>query len=293
MIRRTSFLLPLISLFFLTLASAQEPTYRLEPGPTNLRELTKKVAEITGRVIVYGADFTGEVELAPASTEMTEREIWEYFLVVLSSQGWGVVASENVVRIVPYDELAVSDQPVVVMERTPSPSPGERMVTATIDLEHAQADALARQIAPLTGPEGRVVTVPGANSLVIVDTAANVERLRLVVRRLDTDDPGDSIRVVRLRRADAAELGEALQKVFADFQVEGGVVRRRAEAAGLIIVPVASTDSIVLRGRRREVDAAARLAQRLDELDDPGPMVARLRGASAEEMEPLLIDILR
>ena len=54
---------------------------------------------------------------------------------------------------------------------------------------------------PLVSPQGSVTANRGGNSLVVVDFADNIRRVREVLRRLDTDSA--ATRVVALQNASA------------------------------------------------------------------------------------------
>lgn len=64
------------------------------------------------------------------------------------------------------------------MEKTP----GERIVTCMIQLEHADADALAAVLEPLLSPAGSIVPYRPANILIIKDRASVVEQLAIAIK---------------------------------------------------------------------------------------------------------------
>lgn len=269
-----------------------EQTYRLPSGSVDLRVLARQVAQITGRVVVYGADFTGQAELEPHGP-MTRAQVWNYFLALLAEHGWGVSESGGVARIVKRSALATEPGPVFSPPEG-TPLPAEQMVTYTAVLQHASAVRIAEQLAPLVSPEGRIVPVPASNSIIIVDTQANVNRLRALVARLDVADENDTIRVVRLRYADAQNTAEILRKIFADLAVDGTVVRRRGGEVGrLMIVAEPDSNTLILRGEPRDVTGASAVARKIDALPDPRVFILRLQNADAGEMATAVGELMR
>ncbi len=260
-----------------------EPTYRLPTGVVELRALARQVAQITGRVVVYGADFTGQVEIEPAGP-MTRQQVWNFFLSVLAAHGWGISESGGVARVVKRSTLPTQPGPVFSPPEG-TPLPAEQLVTYTVELQNSSATEVAAQLATLIGPDGRLVPVPQRNSLILVDTQANVDRLRALIARLDAAGPTDTIQVVRLKKADAQYLSDLLRRIFAELVVEHGQVRRRGGAAPrLVIVAEPSTNAIVLRGEAREVGGAATLAGKIDTLPDPRVFIVNLQQADPEQM---------
>lgn len=281
----------LILLLAATAAWAAAEQWEIESGMVELRAFTKKVAQATGRVVIFGSDFGGEVELQPAGP-FDKDQLWNYLLVTLADQGWGVVLQGNIARVVKLTEMATQGVPDVVLTMPATPVPAAT-ITVTFELKHAQADAIARQLERLAGPGGRVVGLPGQNKVVVVDSAANVERMRRVVDRLDRDGEREKVDVVRLRRANPEVMAEILRRVFTDYRIDGSMVRQRNSAGGLIVVTEPHSKAIVLRGNERDVAGAKALAAKLDALDDPTLSLRRLRNARSEELADLLRDILR
>ncbi len=278
-------------LLLATVTAWAEDKWEIEAGTVELRDFTKKVAQATGRVMIFGADFGGEIELQPAGP-FNKEQLWNYLLATLDSQGWGVVLQGDVARVVKLDEMATQGVPEVVMTEPPTPVPAAT-ITVTFELKHAEAGTIAMQLQRLAGPGGRVVGLPGQNKVVVVDTAANVERMRKVVERLDRAGEAEKIDVVRLRKADPEVMAEILRRVFTDYRIDGSMVRRRNSAGGLIVVTEPHSRTVVLRGNERDVNGAKALATRLDNMDDPVVMLRRLRNARSEELGDLLGEIVR
>ncbi|HPM76763.1 MAG TPA: secretin N-terminal domain-containing protein [bacterium] len=278
-------------LLLATVAAEAEDKWEIEAGTVELRDFTKKVAQATGRVLIFGADFGGEIELQPAGP-FNKDQLWNYLLATLDSQGWGVVLQGDVARVVKLAEMATQGVPEVVMSEPPAPVPAAT-ITTTFELKHAEAEMIAAQLQRLAGPAGRVVGLPGQNQVVVVDTAANVERMRLVVERLDRAGETEKLDVVRLRKADPEIMAEILRRVFADYRIDGSLVRQRNGAGGLIVVTEPHSRTVVLRGNERDVNGAKALATRLDNMDDPVIALRRLRQARPEELGDLLRDLLR
>ncbi|HPQ71833.1 MAG TPA: secretin N-terminal domain-containing protein [bacterium] len=278
-------------LLLATVAAWADDKWEIEAGTVQLRDFTRKVAQATGRVVIFGADFGGEIELQPAGP-FNKEQLWNYLLATLDSQGWGVVLQGDIARVVKLDEMATQGVPEVVMTEPPTPVPAAT-VTVTFELKHAEAGAIAMQLQRLAGPGGRVVGLPGQNKVVVVDTAANVERMRQVVERLDRAGEAEKIDVVRLRKADPEVMAEILRRVFTDYRIDGAMVRQRNSAGGLIVVTEPHSRTVVLRGNERDVNGAKALATRLDNMDDPVVMLRRLRNARTEELGDLLREIVR
>jgi type II secretory pathway component GspD/PulD (secretin) len=72
---------------------------------------------------------------------------------------------------------------------------GERIVVCMIQLEHADAEALAAVLQPLLSPAGSIVPYRPTNTLIIKDRAYRVEQLSIAIKGSPctpiADPPGD------------------------------------------------------------------------------------------------------
>jgi len=61
-------------------------------------------------------------------------------------------------------------------------SPRDKVIIQVIQLDYADADNLAKVLAPLLSPEGRIVAISRTNSLIIKDKASVVKRLVEIIK---------------------------------------------------------------------------------------------------------------
>ncbi|PMU85921.1 secretin N-terminal domain-containing protein, partial [Pseudomonas sp. GP01-A4] len=80
------------------------------------------------------------------------------------------------------------------------------------------------------------------NSLVIVDFADNVRRVREVIRQIDTDTA--ATRIVALKNAGAREIATALQALTGQGAGGGGP----STGSSASVVAVTSSNSVAIRG---------------------------------------------
>ncbi len=159
------------------------------------------------------------------------------------------------------------------------PGVGRRSITEDA-VSRRLAVGLANAIRPMLSPRGAVTTIRRGNSLVVVDFGSTIARVRETIETLDRDTT--QLRSIRLANTSAAEMARALQSVIT---ADG--------LANLQIVPIASSNTIVLRGEKGALDRYAPLLQELDVQADfrRGVSVVPLKYAVAEEVLPILQQI--
>lgn len=162
------------------------------------------------------------------------------------------------------------------------------MITELVPLRNFPATTAVAALRPLVASYGYIEAIVDTNTLVITDTAENVRRIEDIVRALDVDN-GQQVYSIRLRNADATEVGAALQGTLGT-PVEG--------APGNALLPKITVDArsnTILLTADPETFAVARdIAVNLDIPGPPAPSlvpvtrVYNLRFADAASMAEVL-----
>ncbi len=170
-----------------------------------------------------------------------------------------------------------------------------QMVTVVLPLQNASAAALSEQLKPLVTKVGGITPLPTQNSLVIVDTAAQCERLRAIITMLDAEPPSDAkYKIFPLKNAKAEVVFGALKGLLSEKRTmqiveKDGQIRtvKDEQITGLSVQPYAATNSIVAigpEGRLRTVEELVALLDReSSEESDRSMMTFALVAASADD----------
>ncbi|MEO0512610.1 MAG: secretin N-terminal domain-containing protein [Planctomycetota bacterium] len=153
----------------------------------------------------------------------------------------------------------------------------DQIVTVTLPLNNASAATVKPQIQPLVGSYGSVVEVPEQNMLVLVETAAQVERIRGVVEAIDKVRPVNStFRVFKLERAKPDAVVSALQglvgqRVRQVINDRNGAQRivENVELGGLTLQPDARMNAVIAVGPQTRIDLVEDLVGVLDAPSNP------------------------
>jgi general secretion pathway protein D len=253
-------------------AAAEDATIALNFQDVELPVLAKFVSEVTGRNLIVDDRVRGKVTII-SPTRITPDEAWIVFQSVLQVKGFATVPSGAFVKIVPARDAREAALPTGARG-------GDQMVTRILPLSHADAASLAPVVQPLVSKDGLVTAYPQTNSLVIVDAAANVERLAGLLGELDAPSNERTLEVVPLAHAPAADLAQHVRDTLAG---EGG--------AGLRVSADVRSNALVIAGARDDVARARAVVARLDRAVPPGNArlhVYRLRYADAESLVRVL-----
>lgn len=270
----------------LMLASAMAPFARAEmnePQPArhvlsldnvDISAFIEDVSMVTGYTFIVHPEVQSAKVTVTSKSPMTTAEIFEVFQSTLRVHGFAVqAAGRNVYRIVP-ESTAVSDA------RLGGSGPNA-IITEVFRLDHADVMQAAQAVKPLIDTQGQVVANPASGTLVVVDYASNMSRIRDIIGQMDTSNVQTAS--LTLRNVPATEVAEILTTLEAR---EGGGV------GGLNFTVAASgtSNSIVVRGDETSVTRAVRVAQDLDASDPvrDNVRVISLNNAEAGEIIPVL-----
>jgi general secretion pathway protein D len=241
----------------------------------DIRAFIADAARVTGRTFVVDGRVQGRV------TVVSERALSraEYFEIVLSTlRANGLVAiplPNGSYRIQPLDGAAA--QPGRIGTQGANRN---AFVTEVVRLRHIDAVAALETLRPLVSTQGSVTANRNANSVVIVDFADNIRRVRALIANIDRD--ATATRLVTLTNAGAREIAESLTALGAGG-AEGG-------RAAVTVAAIDGSNAIALRGDASAVERFAGLAQELDRraASQAEIRVYWLRHANAERLLPTL-----
>jgi len=257
-------------------ALAQDQQQVLNLRDADIRAFIDDVAMMTGRTFIVDPRVTGRVTVV--STEpVNNSEIMDIFMATLSVQGFTAIATANgVYKVVPEETAAQSALPL-----DGSKLPGSQFVTSVIRLHNVDPVPVLNMVKPLVHRQGNVVASRGGNSVIVVDTAENMKRIREIIARLDTDN--SVTRAVTLNRTSAQEMSKVVQEMMA--RSEGDFPRQ-----GVNVVPVAAGNILLLKGDPDTVERLARMVEDLDQRNSTRSdlRVIYLKHADAEQLVPLL-----
>ena len=251
----------------------------------DIRAFIADAARETGRTFIIDSRVQGKVTVV-TERPLSRSEYLEAFLSALRANGLvAVPAGNGAFRVQPIDNA--SSQPTRIGARGAARN---SFVTEIVRLRSVDAQSAADTVRPLVSAQGSVTANRGGNSLVVVDFADNIRRVREVLRRIDTDTA--STRVVTLQNAGAREIAAALQSLAGGgaSPAGGGQGAPPTASGGVSVIAVESSNSIALRGDAPTVARLAQIALDLDRKARNGTeiRVVFLENADAQQLLPVL-----
>ncbi len=212
----------------------------------DLAVLVKFISEITGKNFIVDEKVRGKITIiSPAKISIDEAFL--VFQSVLQVKGFTTVPAGAVIKIVASKDAKSSTLRTVFPDGSPAPT--DEFITRLIPLKYVDANNMIGILQPLVSPEGLLAAYAATNTLILIDTAAQTDRIIKILTQLDVEGFEQGIEVVRLNYAFAGDIAALLQQVLE----EGGGGAAGAPATQ----PGAAPDARVRRGGAPRAAAAA------------------------------------
>ena len=261
--------------FALAGESGPEPSrHIMNFDDVELSALVADVSTVTGYTFIVHPDARTKRVTVSSSTPLTRNQVFDVFLSALRVHGFTAVpAGRSTYRIVP-ERQAVSDA-------STSASGSNTFITEIFALKHSSARDVAAVIKPLIAEQGQVVANNASNTLVVVDYASNLPRLRAMLKQIDSDP--SVTQTISLKNIPAREMA----LILTNLTVPPG-----ENSYGVNFQAVASDtgNAIVLKGDDALVRRAVEVSRELDSHDrtEDTLRVIPLNNANASDLVPVL-----
>ena len=217
-----------------SLCLAQDDAAQIMPNyrEADIRQVIEAVGEVTGRNFLIDPRVRGQVTLLSFSP-MTPDVFYQAFLATLEVNGFVALDSGGVTKIVP-------DANARQMAGAGAQGAGDEMVTQVVVLENVGAAQLVPTLRVLIPTYGHLAAHTTSNSLIIVDRAANMQRILNIIRRMDRAGT-QGVEVIPLENASANDVVQMLSTLNQNAQAIGG-------APPVQVIADDRTNSILLNG---------------------------------------------
>ncbi|WP_310610051.1 type II secretion system secretin GspD [Limnohabitans sp.] len=187
-------------------ATPQQQPITLNFVNAEIESVARTLATLSNRNLVVDPRVKGTINL---STELpvSPNEAWNQFLAALRLQGFAMVETKGLYKIVPEADAKLQGGNVQEIDKVGSgTSNGNgQIVTHIFKLNFEQANNLVPVLRPLISPNNTINVNPGNNSIVITDYADNLQRIGRIIATLDVSNASD-VEVIQLKHAIAVDL---------------------------------------------------------------------------------------
>ncbi len=303
---------------------AEGDTIKIAFPEMQLEDVLKNFSEITQKSFILDQLPKGQVQtIGPIGpVEIPKDQAYNLFVLIMGLNGYDVVSTSipGVYKVVRKAEIMTSLPKDRIYPPGARPEISESMVMRFIPIEHVNAQDIVNQVSQLASKDGgQVIAYPATNNLIILDTAANIDRMLKVIRLLDVPSEEPEVEIVQLRHATPQEVSGVLSQIFqssdsgspartattktapttrrsrrdrdpAPAQAATSVVNTTSAGGDVKIIPVERTNSLVIIGNRDVIESVKEFIAKLDvDVGTTGTIhVYYLQNAEASELSSTL-----
>jgi general secretion pathway protein D len=225
-----------------------------------LRDLIKFVSNIMGKNFIFDDNVVkGKVTiLSPKS--LARDEVFRVFESVLNYYGFSIVSSPEAYKLVKVADAKALAIESLDKERVLSAPPQERIATLIHPLEYLDSNTMVGILRPLMARDAYLVSVPSTNSLIMIDTGSNLQRLKRLVAELDipVSKQLSSIEVYNVQHTTAADLAKTLQALLAEGK------KAATPKDKIFITSYAPTNSLLVSAPAEDMKDIKRIIEGID-----------------------------
>ena len=267
-------------------AKNEKSQIALNMQDVDIRVLINTVAEVSGKNFIVDPRVKGKISVI-SGTPLHPDDLFSLFLSILEVHNFATVETGNVIKVLPSNVIKQRPTPTLF---SPGEDSNDEQITQIIQLNHAPVQDLVPIIRPLIPPTSHFAPHQPSNSVVITDTAANIQRVLQIIRKIDIPDKRASIHLVNLEYALASDLAATLTQLVtatADPQAAAGSTPK------VNIQAYDSTNSLLISAAEEQF---VRIQALIDELDvereaSTGVTVIPLKHSNAMDLAGILRDL--
>ena len=176
----------------------------------SLKDMVKTISEITSEVYLIDDQIRDKnLEIVTPQGGFTRENAFRVFEILLDMNGYSVVNSNGINKIVPKKGIRFETLPLRRSDDTGESS--QRYVMKLMKLKSVRAKGISNLLRNLVSKEGFMKAYDPSNTLVIIDTEDNVNRLTEVAESLDYDK---KIEFVKVENTSSANVVIKLLEIF-------------------------------------------------------------------------------
>lgn len=267
-------------------------------GETSLSTLVEYISQRLDLRFVYDESLGQKKIVLQLPDEVPVENLFDLLQSALQVSGFALTKTENpvVYRIVSNEKISV----VAV------PSGGdsnlkdyERAIplTKVFPLKRADPNQIRSLIQPfLTSPGASTIPLIANRSIIVVDTASNLQRIEKLIEMLDADRLNSSIEFVKVKHLNAKQVASQLEKILSSrARADSGASSNPNDSSGLSkqpvlgieITPDERSNQLILVGIASQIEATLDLLKLLDV-----PLASEPQRYQLQFLTPAQLDVL-
>ena len=236
----------------------------------DIEAVARTMGVISGMNVVVDPRVKGQITLV-SEKSVSPQVAMAQFLTTLRMQGFTMVESAGLFKVVPEADAKLQSAAVETNESAPKGAPGAQIATQIFKLNFESANNLVTILRPLISPNNTINANPVNNSLVITDYADNLRRIARIITALDVSNATD-VEVIELKNAIAVDLAPLVTRLLESGGVAGAAPGGVADGGfkNTVIAEARSNSLLVRAANGARLAQIKSLVEKLDRASNQG-----------------------
>ena len=193
----------LLGLFLLLFTNLQaQDSFILNYEDVDIKKVTQDIAQFSKKTIILDPRVKGKVTIY-SNANLNRKQVWDVYLRTIQVNGFSAISEDGFLRVVPENEAT--------RDETQDFS-GGGFETVVIPLINRSTEEILPMIKPITGRQSHLSSIPSVNSILLVDRASNVERIKNLLMDLDKNNTA-KISIIKLDNLSSIEAVRILDRL--------------------------------------------------------------------------------
>jgi len=264
----------IILISYFTVLSVSALTLNLKN--VELKTLINTVSEVTGKSFIVDPRVKGKINVVSAE-EIDDDEFYHLFLSILQVHGYIVVEGNGFSKILPQSNTKNNSAQL-------SNLANDSIVTTVIPIRNVAASQMIAILRPIISRYGHLAAYAPSNTIIVIDTRANLVRLKKIISQLDVEID-DDYELMPLINASADEVAKIIKSLLPS--------KTKQAANPLTIAVDKGNNQLIVGGAPAKRLKVRFLVKELDKESNKGgdTVVIYLKYAKAKDILPVLQSI--
>jgi len=205
--------------------SAQD-TFILNYEDVDIKKVTQDIAQFSKKTIILDPRVKGKITIY-SNANLNRDQVWNVYLRTIQVNGFSTISEDGFLRVIPENEAT--------RDKTIDSSMGD-FETAVIPLNNRSTEEILPMIKPITGRQAHLSAIASINSILLVDRASNVSRIRNLLIDLDKNNTA-KITIIKLDNLSSIEAVRILDRLK---------VQNNPTINNFVAIPFAPSNSVIL-----------------------------------------------
>ena len=250
-----------------------QDSFILNYEDVDIKKVTQDIAQFSKKTIILDPRVKGKITIY-SNANLNRDQVWDVYLRTIQVNGFGAISEDGFLRVVPENEAT--------RDMTSDSSLGG-FETAVIPLINRSSEEILPMIKPMTGRQSHLSNTTSINSILLVDRASNVDRIRNLLNDLDKNNTA-KISILKLNNLSSIEAVRILDRLK---------TQNNPTINQFIAIPFTPSNSVILSANDLITNNITNTLNSLDKdiMSDDSMDVIYLKYAQAKDISAILNSI--